>query len=177
MILCSNGVLDATCHKHIFFAILFHIHVTITQGFGNFLAFHVSFCNNYNSVAIEIHYTTTISQDSTVQTGSGPYGAKTGCYVLPNCRPCLGVVGTTACMHCGTLVHLLSWMLFQRWRAPALCLPCVLGTPCSSHFAPHLATNPLSFVTLFLSGKICLPPLSPPLHLYCFRALFVTILL
>ena len=46
-------------------------------------------------------------------------------------------------------------MLFQRWRAPALCLPCALGTPCSSHFAPHLASNPLSFVTLFLS-----PPLS-----------------
>ena len=51
-----------------------------------------------------------------------------------------------------------SWMLFQRWRAPVLCLPCVLGTLCSSHFAPHLATNPLSFVTLFLSGIICLPP-------------------
>ena len=25
------------------------------------------------------------------------------CYVLPNCRPCLGAVGTTACLHCGTL--------------------------------------------------------------------------
>ena len=86
-----------------------------------------------------------------------------------------------ACLHCGPLweelVHLLSWMLFHRWRAPVLCLPCVLGTLCISDFAPHIATNPLSFVTLFLSGIICLPPFSHPLHLYCFSVLFVTILL
>ena len=31
--------------------------------------------------------------------------------------------------------------------------------------------------TGFLSGIMCLPPLSPPLHLYGFSALFVTFLL
>ena len=50
MILCSNGVLYATCHKHIFFCdSLSHFLCSITQGFGIFLALHVSFCNNYNS--------------------------------------------------------------------------------------------------------------------------------
>ena len=103
-------------------------------------------------------------------------------YVLPNCRPCpVGAAGTTACLHCGTLwkelVHLLSWMLFQCWRAPALCLPCVPGTLCSSHFAPHLVTNPLSFVTPFLFGIISAFLRCLLLHLYCFSALFVTILL
>ena len=57
-ILCSNGVLDATCHKHIFYCdSLSHFlcSTCITQGFGNFLALHVSFCNNYNSVQLTDH--------------------------------------------------------------------------------------------------------------------------
>ena len=94
-------------------------------------------------------------------------------------------------LSCRRRGHCLSvpWNLMKGIGPPALLdsLPALAstrsvsalraGTLCSSHFAPHLATNPLSFVTLFLSGIICLPPLSPPLHLYCFSALFVTILL
>ena len=46
MILCSNGVLDATCHKHIFFCDSLSLFLcSITQRFGNFLALHVSFRN------------------------------------------------------------------------------------------------------------------------------------
>ena len=42
MILCSNGVLDASCHKHTFFCdSLSHFLCSITQGlgFGNFFGF------------------------------------------------------------------------------------------------------------------------------------------
>ena len=48
MILCSNGVFDATCHKHIFCDSLSHFLCSLTQGFGNFLVLQVSFCSNYN---------------------------------------------------------------------------------------------------------------------------------
>ena len=51
MILCSNGVLDAACHKHFFCDSLSHLNCSVlTQGFGNFGVLHVSFCNNYNRV-------------------------------------------------------------------------------------------------------------------------------
>ena len=51
MILCSNGVLDAACHKHFFCDSLSHLNCSVlTQGFGNFWVLHVSFCNNYNRV-------------------------------------------------------------------------------------------------------------------------------
>ena len=59
MILCSNSVLDATCHKHIFYCdSLSHFlcSTCIKQAFGNLLALHVLFCNNCNSVAIDWPY-------------------------------------------------------------------------------------------------------------------------
>ena len=58
IILCSNGVLDASCQKHTFlpfpFTLIFLC--SLTQGFGNFLALHVSLCYNYNGVAIQIDW-------------------------------------------------------------------------------------------------------------------------
>ena len=37
MILCSNGELDAACHKHFFCVSLSHLNCSVlTQGFGNF---------------------------------------------------------------------------------------------------------------------------------------------
>ena len=36
MILCSNGVFDATCHKHIFWDSLSHFLCSLTQGLAIF---------------------------------------------------------------------------------------------------------------------------------------------
>ena len=66
MILCSNGV-------HTFFLQFSFTVFCCTQGFGNFLALHVSFCNitnNYNSVAIEIDYATVLQLRSTEMTNA-----------------------------------------------------------------------------------------------------------
>ena len=50
MILCSNGVLDAACHKHfLWFSFTFELFCFNTRVW-QFLGLHISFCNNYNRV-------------------------------------------------------------------------------------------------------------------------------